>query len=496
MADSSRASVQLDVRPGVRPEPAKPQPDDPFRIVLIGDFGGHANRADGNDVALARRRPIVVDRDDLDEVLARMRPRLALELDGDARVELAFAELDDFHPDRLFMRAPFFQSLREARRRLADPGSFRDTLDSILGESAPAAPAAADAADDVVADIIGGGGSLLERVVGGEQAAAADPLQRYLRRIVAPHVVPGSDPAREAMLSDIDAAAQRDLRRVMRHPAFRALEALWRGVDFLVRRLETGTSLKVHLLDATPAELAADLAGAQDAGDSVLAATLRDFGVSAIAVDAAIGATDDGVALARGLAGLGAWLGAPVLAGAAPDLIGLPALEGLPDASAVSPWDGDAWHALRRSADAAWLGLVLPRFLLRVPYGDDGEPCDRVEFEELSDPPQHEEFTWGNGAIAAALLLGEAFTDAGWRMRPGSHLDVARLPVHTFRGPDGPEIVPCAECLMTDRLAETILEAGPMVLATIRHGDTARLVRFQSVAAPPRALQGPWNRAD
>jgi type VI secretion system protein ImpC len=79
-------------------------------------------------------------------------------------------------------------------------------------------------------------------------------------------------------------------------------------------------------------------------------------------------------------------------------------------------------------------------------------------------------------------------------MRPGQEIDVTGLPLHTWRSLSGPEIQPCAECLMTDRLANALMDAGPMVLATIKHGDTARLVRFHSLASPLRALQGPWVR--
>lgn len=492
---SDLASVHLDVQTGARREPAAPLPDDPFRIALVGDFTGRAGRDAPPLPPLAERRTVAVDRDDLDAVLASMRPGLSLALEDGTRVDLSFDELEDFHPDRIFERAPFFQSLREARRRLADPGSFRDTLDSILATSSPQdTPSASDAAEDVVADVLGGGPSLLDRMVGGDRAAAADPLRSWLRRIVAPHVLPGEDPARDALLSDLDDSIADGLRRVLHHPSFRALEALWRGVDFMVRRMETGTSLKLLLFDATRAEIAADLGAQRDPAESQLARALRGAW-SLVLVDASIAGADDDVAFARDLAAFGCALGAPVIAGAGASLVGLPAFEGLPDASDVRPWEDDGWHALRRSADAAWLGLVLPRLLLRVPYGVEGEPLERLDFEELGQPPGHEEFLWGNGAFAAGVLLAEAFTAHGWRMRPGSQEDVTGLPIYTWKGPDGPEIVPCAESLMSDRLADAIMEAGPMVLATIRHGDRARLVRFQSIASPLRALQGPWTRA-
>ena len=496
MTDAARASVNLDVSSGRDLAPAAPRPEDPFRIAIIGNFRGRTGA--GAD-ALADRTGVLVDRDDLDEVLARLAPRLTLELEGGTEVALSFAELDDFHPDKIFQRAPFFRALREARSRLANPQTFSATLDSIIGGArAPARPGGPRVdADDVVADVLTS--SLLDRMVASGAEAARDPLQGFLRQIVAPHIVPGEDPHREALLADVDTAVADGMRAVLHHPRFQALEALWRGVDFLVRRLETGAMLKLQLIDATTDELRADLTGSGDPDNGALARVLRRTaqggGWSTLLLEHAFGPSEDDLVLLYGLSALAARLGAAVLGGAQPAMVALDSFAALmPEADAVHEWQHEAWHAFRRRTEAASAGLVLPRFLLRVPYGENGEPCDVLRFEEMTTPPTHDDFLWGNGAFAAALLLGQAFDHSGWEMRPGQQIDVTGLPLHTWRSTSGPEIQPCAECLMTDRLANALMDAGPMVLATIKHGDTARLVRFHSLAAPLRALQGPWSR--
>ena len=91
----------------------------PFRIALIGDFSGRANRGlVETGRAVAGRRPVRVDRDSLDDAIARLAPRLDLELQPSGeRVEIAFSSLDDFHPDRLYERLPRFRSLRDAGAR-------------------------------------------------------------------------------------------------------------------------------------------------------------------------------------------------------------------------------------------------------------------------------------------------------------------------------------------------------------------------------------------
>ena len=81
---------------------------------------------------------------------------------------------------------------------------------------------------------------------------------------------------------------------------------------------------------------------------------------------------------------------APLIAGVAPDLIGLTR----------------EFDALRRSQDARWVGLAMPRFLLRLPYGEKTDATERFAFEEMPDTPEHERYLWGNPAIACAYLLG------------------------------------------------------------------------------------------
>jgi type VI secretion system protein ImpC len=485
MPDPPRYSVNLDVSPGRRRSPVAPLPDDPFRICLIGDFHGRGGAsADGGP--LATRRPMSVDRDDLDEVLARFAPRLSLDIGDDTEVELSFSELEHFHPDQIFQRAPFFRALREARSRLASAETFQGTLASILGGpvGAPSHEPNVDAGE-VIADTLSGAGSVLDRVIDGE--TRDDSMRAFLKRIVAPHAVPGEDPRREAMLADLDRSGVRGMRSILHHPRFQALEALWRSVFFLVRRLETGPSLKLLLLDATTGELSADGA-AEDLSGAL------DGTFSVLMVDHAFGATQEDLTLLRTLAGVAAERGAALLAGARPDLLGLDAFSSPAEPRDLAVWQEESWWAFRHSAEARAVGLVLPRVLLRGPYGADSDPCDYIELEEMGSPPVHEHFLWGNGSLAVTVLLGGSFAASGWRMRPGQHQEVSGLPMYSWQGPGGPELTPCTEGRIVDELVEPILDAGPMVLAAVGQGDTVRLARFQSIASPARPLQGPWSR--
>jgi type VI secretion system protein ImpC len=168
--------------------------------------------------------------------------------------------------------------------------------------------------------------------------------------------------------------------------------------------------------------------------------------------------------------------GAPFLSGLGPSVVGLQGV----------------FDELRRSAAARWVGLAMPRFLLRLPYGKNSDETETFAFEEMPSPVEHERYLWGNPSIACAYLLGESFTRYGWELRPGALRDVDGLPLHLYQG-DGEKVLkPCAEILMTEEVAELLIERGFMPLASIKNTDTVRVVRFQSIASPSAALAGRW----
>jgi len=152
------------------------------------------------------------------------------------------------------------------------------------------------------------------------------------------------------------------------------------------------------------------------------------------------------------------------------------------------------WAELRRQPEAEAVGLALPRFLLRLPYGKKTSPLESFDFEEFPELPVHEDYLWGNPAFAVALLLAQSFLDAGWEMRAGSATEVDKLPLHVYRRDAQPESKPCAEVLLTEDAAERIVEEGLIPMVSFKDGDLVRVVRFQSIAEPPRALAGRWSK--
>ena len=109
---------------------------------------------------------------------------------------------------------------------------------------------------------------------------------------------------------------------------------------------------------------------------------------------------------------------------------------------------------MRAQPDAAWLGLALPRFLLRLPYGKKTDRCERFDFEELPDDPLHEHYLWGSPALACAVLLGVSFGRDGWNM--GDALEQYRKDA----SPDSPNQVPREFWPSTCRFRGILYRAG------------------------------------
>ena len=168
--------------------------------------------------------------------------------------------------------------------------------------------------------------------------------------------------------------------------------------------------------------------------------------------------------------------GGPLLAGADRALAG-------DDAGALA-----AWHALRRSEAAPWIGLATPRVLLRLPYGKGSDPIESFRFEEFAGQPVHDEFLWGTASLAAAVLIGRSFTARGWDMELGDEREIGDLPAYTFVRDGERELQACGERYLTETEIQRLLTAGLIPVASRRDRNAVVVIRFQSASDPPAPL--------
>jgi len=107
----------------------------PFVVGVMGDFSG---KPETTPPRLKERKFIEIDRDNFDQVLSGMKPRLALRVDNkltgdDSKmgVELKFGKMQDFEPDSVVQQVEPLRKLVEARQKLSDLASKMDGNDKL-----------------------------------------------------------------------------------------------------------------------------------------------------------------------------------------------------------------------------------------------------------------------------------------------------------------------------------------------------------------------------
>ena len=440
-------------------------PGGPFRMALLGDFSGHASRGAPRRVTV----PITIDSGNVGEVMELLDVSTRLTIGG-RPVDISFHSLDDFHPDALQVRLPVFQSLERLRADVNHSATFSAAA-GWLREQLPSARARS--------------GVNSERGTAAAAQPALDPAQAWdswIGETVASHCEVGAEAGPDEWTAAIDGATGDVMREILSAPAFRCLESAWRSVSFLLERLASRADLRIDLIDVAKEELKS----LPVIGWSV-AACLHRFAPE----------PQDCRLLAR-MAAMGRRANGPVLAEIGVRLAGCGSIADTPNpddwCTPLDEADYTAWRWLRADPDARWLGLALPRLLLRLPYSRAGGEIACLAFEEMPSPA-HESYLWGSPAVACACLLGEAFLQRGWNMRPGQMRRLSGLPVHHYRCNGEKRTVPPAEVWLTEHRAERILDDGAIPLISLRSSDSLRVLRFQSVAEPPAPLAGPWESA-
>jgi type VI secretion system protein ImpC len=468
-----------------------------FRIAVLGDFSARANSGKlDTGVSLAGRKPLKVDCDNLDATLKRLAVKLRLPMGAEGGVvELAVNSMDDLHPDQLYSSLPIFSELSGLRQRLKTPSTFAKAAKEVQAWAGvkvarpprPRARSASIPADGKLSDFA--------RLIGvpTAPAKATVSIAEMLKQAVGPWVVPAKDPRQDQLVATVDSALAATMRSVLHHPDFQCFEASWRSVDLLVRRLETDEHLQIALYDVTAEEIAADLSQADKLENSGLYKLL----VEQPALDAAQGpfgvvignyvfeqAPPHAELLGR-IAKIVAQTQTAFIAG-----VGTSCLETKP--ADLHPLIRQSWDALAEMPEAAYVGLVMPRFMLRMPYGERTDPIDSFDFEEFTPQAGLSGMLWGNSAVIAGLLLGATFSQQGLKMKPGSVLTLGEMPFYYYTDADGDQTaLPCTERMLSSRLAELVSKHRFMPLLSMKGAPEVRLGGFGSLA--DGQLAGPWR---
>jgi type VI secretion system protein ImpC len=480
--------------------PRRKPPGNAMRIAVLGDFSGRANSQSleiGD--ALVERKPHTIDVDKFEAVLRRMAPRLRLPIAADGgSVEVKFESIDDFHPDQLVNQLDLFSELSGLRRRLKNDATFAAAAAEVRSWAALSAAGMPNPAPMKSGGAAIPNGKLddFARLLGRQPSAPRPtPAQDLIKQIVGPHIVAAPSPEQEPLIAAVDEALADSMRRVLHHPDFQALESIWRATELLTRESETGPQLQIVLYDITAEELAADLSSTEALEESGVyrllveqpTLDLQSGPPSVFLANYVFNQTPPHAELLGRVGKIAAAAQAPFIAAISADCLKLQPPED------VHPLIVESWATLRSMPHARYLGLTVPRFMLRWPYGQKTEPIDSFRFEEFTPQSGLKGMLWANGAMLAGLLLGKTCTEQGLSgMRLGSIMSLDDVPFYYYTDSNDDQVaLPNTERLVTEPVAKYLMSQNFMPVLCIRGRPEVRLGSFQSLAGTE--LAGPWS---
>jgi type VI secretion system protein ImpC len=306
----------------------------------------------------------------------------------------------------------------------------------------------------------------------------------------------------QAIIAEIDRKLSEQVNLVLHHDEFQKVESAWRGMHHLVSNTETDEKLKIRFMDISKDEMRRTLRRhkgiAWDQSPVFKRIYEEEYGqlggepYGCLVADYYFDHTPADVELLGAIAKISAASHAPFIAGSAPALLGMESWQELANprdlAKITSNLEHAAWTSLRSTEDSRYVGLAMPRFLSRVPYGAKTNPVDEFDFEEETDGADHRNYVWSNAAYAMAVNINRSFKHYGWcTMIRGveSGGSVENLPCHTFPTDDGGFDMKCpTEIAISDRREAELAKAGLIPLVHRKNTDHAAFIGAQSLQKP------------
>ena len=484
--------------------------DLPFKILFLGDWRGRRNVLIKE---LFDLRPIEIDRDNFDDVMRNLNVGLELKFEdsGENALTLEFNELEDFHPDRIFQRVSLFSNLREIRKNLSNPDTYnlaaREVRSWIKNDKA-AVLTNSNFSEEIGSPNQTASDNLLDQILGQadeeipvsqKSNVPSSELSAFISKLVKPHLIQTDLEEQSNLLLVVDEITSDLMRKILHHPQFQSLESAWRGAYLLVRKIETNQNLKVFILDIDKSELSEDLKSTNDLTDSriykILTNSAESWAMSCGNYSFGLN-VDDAAVLVR-LAKIGHNTNVPFVSHIQPEMFGFKSFDSVSAFDKLRVADGSTefklWNALRSLPESAHLGLAVPRFLARLPYGTKTEPTEAFYFEEFTQNIRHEQYVWANPAFICALLLAQSFSEAGWKLSTRLVQDFEGLSLYFYQDGTETKSKSCAEIIMIQANAEILIEQGLMPIISFRDTDRIRVGRFQSVTFSESMLSGKWS---
>ena len=306
----------------------------------------------------------------------------------------------------------------------------------------------------------------------------------------------------EAIKAAIDDKLTQQLNTILHHEDFQKMESAWRGLHYLVNNSETDDMLKIKVMNISKAELGSTLKKFKGTRWDTSPVFKKIYGAEydrmggepygCLVGDYYFDHSPPDVELLGEMAKVAAAAHAPFISAAAPSVMQMDSWSELSAPADLAKKFRDAdyagWRSLRESEDSRYIGLSMPRFLARLPYGAKTDPVEAFDFEEDAEGADASKYVWANSAYAMAANINRAFKLYGWCSRirgVESGGAVEGLPVHTFATDDGGVDMKCpTEIGIGDRREAELAKLGFMPLIHRKNSDFAAFIGAQSLQKP------------
>lgn len=336
------------------------------------------------------------------------------------------------------------------------------------------------------------------------QEAVKNAVQTLAAQALEHTTVVGSDviDTIQSMIAQLDEKLSEQVNVILHNEDFQKLEGAWRGLHYLVNNTETDEMLKIRVMNISKNDVGKTLkkfrGTAWDQSPIFKKVYDSEYGMfggqpfGCLVGDYQFDHSPQDVAFLNDLAQTSAASHCPFIAGASPSVLQMESWQELSNPRDLTKIfttpEYAGWRSLRESEDARYLGLAMPRFLARLPYGAKTDPVEEFDFEEDTGAADHSKYTWANSAYAMATNITNSFKLYGWCSRirgVESGGAVEGLPVHTFPTDDGGVDMKCpTEIAISDRREAELAKNGFMPLLHRKNSDFAAFIGAQSLQKP------------
>lgn len=501
----------------------------PLKLLVLADLAPRDEQGTPSEVNAGRSR---IDKETFGAVLQNFAGRISMNVPNrlgsgpkEWSISLPIDSIKGFHPDAIVEAVPALRDLIEIRQRLvrlrnkeisyetfrAELGQLRgggnllgriqSALEARSSESPtqrttpPPAPVRGSApsgekesALDSLFEMVAAPGT--DRSVPESMTSATSRLDHFISDVLSSGRpgTPADPRAVERVITELDEMMNAQLDAILHHPEFQRLEAVWRGVKFLVDRTDFQEPIQIELLHAPKEQLAEvferDVFQPESEGTA-------EAPVSIMIADYLFDRSPRDIDLLQELAEKAEHLQTPLVTAVGPAFLGLESIGEMEPLDAVGnlfdQTDYVKWRSLRQGNASRWLAILFNRLLLRLPYGPEQNRAKRFDYRESIRSERS--FLWGNPVWGLAGLLTASFAKTGWcseitGARGGGVIE--DLPLREIARPNGEKGQFPLEALISEEHRIDLEASGILALTCRLNSDRVVIHAVPSAHIPER----------